>query len=90
MTTEQEAAGLFEKYYAEHPFVHVVPGTISLKEAVNTNKGLIHVEKHGTMLHITSAIDNLLKGASGTAVQNMNILMGIDQTAGLKLKPTAY
>ncbi len=88
--TEQEAAELFEKYYAEHPFVHVVPGTISLKEAVNTNKGLVHVEKHGTMLHITSAIDNLLKGASGTAVQNMNILMGIDQTAGLKLKPTAY
>ncbi len=88
--TEEAAVALYEKYYAEHPFVHVVPGAISLKEAVNTNKGLVHAEKHGNMLHITSAIDNLLKGASGTAVQNMNILMGLDQTTGLKLKPTAY
>jgi N-acetyl-gamma-glutamyl-phosphate reductase len=57
---------------------------------VNTNKCLIHLEKEGNMLVVHSAIDNLLKGASGQAVQNMNILFGLDQTTGLRLKPLAF
>ena len=63
---------------------------ISLKEVVNTNKCLIHLFKHNDYLLITSIIDNLVKGASGQAVQNMNLMFGFDETAGLKLKPTAF
>ena len=63
---------------------------VDLKQAVNTNKAIIHVEKHGDRLLITCAEDNLLKGASGQAVQNMNIMLGIDQRTGLRLKPSAF
>ncbi|MDE5814578.1 MAG: N-acetyl-gamma-glutamyl-phosphate reductase, partial [Muribaculaceae bacterium] len=61
-----------------------------LKQAVNTNKAIIHLYKNGKKLLVTCAIDNLLKGASGQAVQNMNIMLGIDQTTGLRLKPSAF
>ncbi|RZM28513.1 MAG: N-acetyl-gamma-glutamyl-phosphate reductase, partial [Pedobacter sp.] len=72
--TEPEAQQLFEDYYADHVFTHVSKKNIDLKQVVNTNKGLVHVEKHGSKLFIVSIIDNLLKGASGHAVQNMNLM----------------
>ena len=66
------------------------PIGIDLKQVVNTNKCLVHCDKFGNKLLITSCIDNLLKGAVGQAVQNMNIMFGIDETEGLRLKPTAF
>ena len=63
---------------------------IDLKQVVNTNKCLIHAEQHGHKLLITSCIDNLLKGASGQAVQNMNLMFGLEETTGLRLKPVAF
>lgn len=88
--TEQEAATLYRNCYAEAPFTHVSDRPIDLKQVVNTNKALVHVAKYGTKLHITTAIDNLLKGASGQAVQNMNLCFGLDQECGLKLKASAF
>jgi N-acetyl-gamma-glutamyl-phosphate reductase len=85
-----EALKLFEDYYAGHPFTHVTKRNIDLKQIVNTNKCFIQVAKHEDKILITSIIDNLLKGASGQAVQNMNLLFGLDETAGLKLKATAF
>ena len=85
-----EALKLFEDYYAGHPFTHVTSRNIDLKQVVNTNKCLIQVAKHGNKLLITSVIDNLLKGASGQAVQNMNLLFGLEETAGLRLKAAAF
>ena len=61
-----------------------------MKQVVNTNKALVHVDKFGGKLLVTSTIDNLLKGASGQAVQNMNLMFGLDETAGLRLKPSAF
>ena len=81
---------LFKKYYREHPFVTLSNGPIHLKQVVNTNKAVIQLEKLGNKLVIHSAIDNLLKGASGQAVQNMNLLFGIDETTGLKLKANFF
>jgi N-acetyl-gamma-glutamyl-phosphate reductase len=87
---EEQLVKLFKEYYEPYPFVHVSDDNIDLKQVVNTNKGLIHVEKHGKKAFILSAIDNLVKGASGQAVQNMNLMCGLDETAGLKLKPVAF
>ena len=81
---------LYESYYERDSFTHVVKRPLDLKEVVNTNKCLIHLEKHGDRLLITSIIDNLLKGASGTAVHNMNLLFGLAETVGLQLKPSAF
>jgi N-acetyl-gamma-glutamyl-phosphate reductase len=89
LTTEQ-AQIIYEDYYSGHPFTHVSKKNIDLKQVVNTNKGLVHVEKHGDKLLIISIIDNLLKGASGQAVQNMNLMFGLDERQGLKLKATAF
>ena len=86
----EEANAVFETYYHEHPFTIVAKKQISLKQVVNTNKALIFLEKQGDKLVVHSAIDNLLKGASGQAVQNMNIMYGLDQTTGLHLKPIAF
>jgi N-acetyl-gamma-glutamyl-phosphate reductase len=86
----EEAQAVFEEYYASHPFTHVSPKNIDLKQVVNTNKGLVHIEKHGNKLLIISIIDNLLKGASGQAVQNMNIMFGLDEKQGLRLKAAAF
>ena len=72
------------------PFVFVSDHPISLKEVVNTNKGLVHVEFHNGYIHITSITDNLVKGASGQAVQNMNLMFGLEETTGLKLKGSAF
>ncbi len=85
-----EALKLYQDYYAAHPFTHVTKRNIDLKQVVNTNKCFIQVAKHGSKLLITSIIDNLTKGASGQAVQNMNLLFGLDETAGLRLKATAF
>jgi len=85
-----EAFKLFEDFYADAAFTHVTKRNIDLKQIVNTNKCFIQVAKHGNKLLITSIIDNLTKGASGQAVQNMNLLFGLDETAGLKLKATGF
>lgn len=88
--TLEEAQALYEDYYSSHPFTHVSKKNIDLKQVVNTNKALVHVEKHGNKLFIISIIDNLLKGASGQAVQNMNLIFGFEETAGLKLKAIGF
>ena len=80
----------YKSFYKDAPFTHYVDKAIDLKQVVNTNKCLVHCDKFGNKLLITSCIDNLLKGAVGQAVQNMNIMFGIDETAGLRLKPTAF
>ncbi|MBR2326795.1 MAG: N-acetyl-gamma-glutamyl-phosphate reductase [Alistipes sp.] len=85
-----EAAALYNDYYADATFTFVAEKNIDLKQVINTNKALIHVEKHGSKLHIVTAIDNLLKGASGQAVQNMNLICGFDEAEGLHLKPSAF
>jgi N-acetyl-gamma-glutamyl-phosphate reductase len=82
----EELNVLFESFYTTHPFVSISKAPIFLKQVVNTNKCVIQVEKVGNKLVVHSAIDNLLKGASGHAVQNMNLLFGLEETAGLKLK----
>lgn len=81
---------LYTSYYERDSFTHVVERPLDLKQVVNTNKCLIHLEKHGDKLLITSVIDNLLKGASGTAIHNMNLLFGLAETVGLQLKPSAF
>ena len=86
---EEIVAG-YKEFYKDAKFTHYVDKAIDLKQVVNTNKCLVHVDKYGDKLFITSCIDNLLKGAVGQAVQNMNIMFGLDQTAGLKLKPSAF
>lgn len=86
----EEAQQLYETYYESHPFTHVSKKNIDLKQVVNTNKALIHLEKHGNKLFIISIIDNLLKGASGQAVQNMNLMFGLEEAAGLKLKAAYF
>lgn len=88
--TEEDYRKVFEDYYAESPFVFHSNEGISMKEVVNTNKGLVHVEVHNGYVHIASAIDNLVKGAAGQAVQNMNLMFDLPETTGLKLKPSAF
>ena len=85
-----EATVLYRDFYADHPFTILSNGSIDLKQVVNTNKCLIQLEKVEDELVIHSTIDNLLKGASGQAVQNMNLLFGIDETMGLKLKSIGF
>jgi len=77
---------VYTAFYAGHPFTHVSEDAIFLKQVVNTNQAVVQLEKVGTKLVIHSAIDNLLKGASGQAVQNMNLMFGLEETLGLKLK----
>lgn len=86
----EQLVELYEGYYADHAFTHVSREDIFLKQVVNTNKCVIKLEKVGTKLVVHSAIDNLLKGASGQAVQNMNLMFGLNECAGLKLKATAF
>lgn len=76
--------------YAGEPFTHYVSRDIDLKQVVNTNRALVHAQKYGDRLLVTSVIDNLLKGAAGQAVENMNIMFGIAEDAGLKLKAAAF
>jgi N-acetyl-gamma-glutamyl-phosphate reductase len=80
----------YENYYQSSPFVHVQENPVHLKQVVNTNHCAISILKKGSMLHITSVIDNLLKGASGQAVQNMNRMFNLPETTGLNLKASAF
>ena len=86
----EEAEVLYRNYYQYHPFIHIVSENPHLKQVVNTNKNVLYLEKHDDTLVVVSIIDNLLKGASGQAVQNMNLLFGIEETAGLRLKAMAF
>jgi len=88
--SEQELYTLYTDFYNGHPFTTVSKEPIFLKQAVNTNKAIIQLEKVGAKLVVHSIIDNLLKGASGQAVQNMNLLFGLDECAGLKLKANYF
>lgn len=88
--SQQDYQKLYEDYYASSPFVFHSAEGISMKEVVNTNKGLVHVELHDGYVHIASAIDNLVKGAAGQAVQNMNLMFGLPEDTGLRLKPSAF
>jgi N-acetyl-gamma-glutamyl-phosphate reductase len=81
---------IYKEYYASHPFTHVCDFEIDVKQVVNTNKCFVQIEKVGDTFVVHSAIDNLLKGAAGQAVQNMNLMFGLPETAGLLLKPTAF
>jgi N-acetyl-gamma-glutamyl-phosphate reductase len=85
-----EVRRLYTDYYANSPFTHVSDTMIDLKQVVNTNKCLVYIEKQGTKMVVHSAIDNLLKGACGQAVQNMNLVFNIEETAGLKLKANYF
>ncbi len=80
----------YKAFYKDAPFTHYVDNAIDMKQVVNTNKALIHCDKFGNKLLITSTIDNLLKGAVGQAVQNMNIMFGVEETMGLRLKAGAF
>jgi N-acetyl-gamma-glutamyl-phosphate reductase len=80
----------YKEFYQDAAFTHVFPGNVDLKQVVNTNKCLLSIEKHGDRLLVNSVIDNLLKGASGQAVQNMNLMFGLPEDAGLRLKASAF
>ena len=80
----------YKDFYKDAAFTHYVDNAIDMKQVVNTNKALIHCDKFGNKLLITSTIDNLLKGAVGQAVQNMNIMFGVEETMGLRLKAGAF
>ena len=88
--TAEQLADMYRAFYADAAFTHYVDKALDLKQVVNTNKALVHIDKFGNKAVITSIIDNLLKGAVGQAVQNMNLMFGIDEKAGLGLKANAF
>ena len=88
--SEDEVRALYNDFYAGAAFTFVHPGAVDLKQVVNTNKALIQLVKQGDRMLVVSVIDNLLKGASGQAVQNMNLMFGLDERTGLALKPSAF
>ena len=88
--TAEQAVELYNDFYRDAAFTFAVERDVDLKQVVNTNKAIVRVAKYGNKLHIVSVIDNLLKGASGQAVQNMNIMLGLDEKTGLQLKPSAF
>ncbi len=87
---EDEVRSIYSEYYKNHPFTHSISVNPDLKMVVNTNKALVYVQKHDHKLLVISIIDNLLKGASGQAVQNMNLIFGLDEVTGLNLKASAF
>ena len=86
----EQVTALYQDFYADAAFTHVLSVPVDLKQVVNTNKCLISLEMHEGRLVVTSVIDNLLQGASGQAVQNMNLLFSLPETAGLRLKASAF
>ncbi|MDR2948882.1 MAG: N-acetyl-gamma-glutamyl-phosphate reductase [Prevotella sp.] len=88
--TIEDAERIYKDFYKDSPFVIVSDKNIDLKQVVNTNKCVLHLEKHGNKFLILSCIDNLVKGASGQAVHNMNLIFGLEETVGLKLKASAF
>ena len=89
-TDADSIVGAYRDFYRNEPFTHYVEKPLDLKQVVNTNKALVHCDIVGGKLLVTSCIDNLLKGAVGQAVENMNLMFGIDETTGLRLKPSAF
>lgn len=85
-----EARRIFKEYYKDSPFTFIADNDISLKDVVNTNKSLLHIEVIDNLIHITSVIDNLIKGAAGQAVENMNLMFKRPEAEGLRLKPSAF
>jgi len=88
--SENELLELFQNYYQDSPFTHITDKTIHLKQVVNTNNCLIQIQKIDGKILITSVIDNLIKGAAGQAIQNMNLMFGIEETTGLKFKASYF
>ena len=88
--TAEQLADMYRAFYADAAFTHYIDKALDLKQVVNTNKALVHIDKFGNKAVITCIIDNLLKGAVGQAVQNMNLMFGIDEKAGLNLKANAF
>ena len=88
--TGDDCRDLYEKYFESHPFVIFSDKNPDLKQVINTNKCILYVEKIGDHLLIISIIDNLIKGAAGQAVQNMNLMFGLEESTGLRLKPSAF
>lgn len=86
----EEVQRIYSDYYRDASFTHVVTKSPDMKQVVNTNKAVVYVEKHDDQLLMISCIDNLLKGAVGQAVQNMNLMFGLDERAGLNLKASAF
>ena len=86
----EQLAEMYRTFYADAAFTHYIDKALDLKQVVNTNKALVHIDKFGNKAVITCIIDNLLKGAVGQAVQNMNLMFGIDEKAGLGLKANAF
>ena len=88
--TVEEATTLYKEYYKDAAFTFVSDDAVHLKQVVNTNKCILSVEKHGNKILITSVMDNLLKGASGQAIQNMNLMYGFEETEGIQLKANFF
>ena len=88
--TAEQLANMYRTFYADAAFTHYIDKALDLKQVVNTNKALVHIDKFGNKVVITCIIDNLLKGAVGQAVQNMNLMFGIDEKTGLGLKANAF
>lgn len=88
--TQEQAEKLYEDFYANSPFVFLSPQAVDVKQVVNTNKCFLHLQVHEGQILISSVIDNLIKGASGQAVQNMNLMLGWSEDAGLKLKAAGF
>lgn len=87
---ENEVKELYRSFYSSHPFVHISEYEPDVKRVVNTNKAILHIKKEGNQILIIGVIDNLIKGASGQAVQNMNLMFGLEESTGLNLKPLAF
>jgi hypothetical protein len=88
--TQEQAEKLYEDFYANSPFVFLSPEAVDVKQVVNTNKCFLNLQVHEGQILISSVIDNLIKGASGQAVQNMNLMLGWQEDAGLKLKAIGF
>ena len=87
---ECDIVEVYKRFYSDAAFTHYVDKPLDLKQVVNTNKCLVHADVFDGRLLVTACIDNLLKGAVGQAVQNMNLMFALDETAGLRLKPSAF
>src|SRR5699024_9697535 len=88
--TEEEAKEIFQQFYGDAAYVHISDPPLHLKQAVNTNKCLLHLQKQDAKLLVTSILDNLLNGASGQEDQNMNLMFGFEETTALRLKPSHF
>lgn len=87
---KEAVEALYKDFYRDAAFTHYVEKPLDLKQVINTNKALVHTDVFDDKILVTSVLDNLLKGASGQAVQNMNLMFGINERAGLQLKPSAF